>query len=65
VVIGDFFLRKLPPNGGDELADVLVSRYEKSATMITSQLLRGAHRIIIVMRRILLCTDESVRSAEQ
>jgi DNA replication protein DnaC len=36
VVIDDLFLRKLPPNAGDELADVIMSRYEKSSTMITS-----------------------------
>ena len=29
LVIDDLFLRKLPPNAGDELADVLMSRYEK------------------------------------
>jgi DNA replication protein DnaC len=36
VVIDDLFLRKLPPNAGDELADLIMSRYEKSSTMITS-----------------------------
>ena len=36
LVIDDLFLRKLPPSAGDELADVLMSRYEKSSTMITS-----------------------------
>jgi DNA replication protein DnaC len=36
VVIDDLFLRKLPPNAGDELADVIMSRYEKSSTVITS-----------------------------
>src|SRR5882672_7931725 len=36
VVIDDVFLRKLPPNAGDELADVIMSRYEKSSTLITS-----------------------------
>lgn len=36
LVIDDLFLRKLPSNAGDELADVLMSRYEKSSTMITS-----------------------------
>jgi DNA replication protein DnaC len=36
VVIDDLFLRKLPPNAGDELADVIMSRYEKSSTLITS-----------------------------
>jgi len=30
VVIDDLFLRKLPPNAGDELADVVMSRYDKS-----------------------------------
>jgi hypothetical protein len=35
-VIDDLFLRKLPPNAGDELADVLMSRHEKSSTVITS-----------------------------
>ena len=30
LVIDDLFLRKLPPNAGDELADVLMSRHEKS-----------------------------------
>jgi DNA replication protein DnaC len=36
VVIDDLFLRKLPQNAGDELADVIMSRYEKSSTLITS-----------------------------
>ena len=36
VVIDDLFLRKLPPNAGDELADVIMSRYENSSTLITS-----------------------------
>ena len=36
VVIDDLFLRKLPPSAGDELADVIMSRYEKSSTLITS-----------------------------
>jgi DNA replication protein DnaC len=36
LVIDDLFLRKLPPSAGDELADVLMSRYEKASTIITS-----------------------------
>jgi DNA replication protein DnaC len=36
LVIDDLFLRKLPPNAGDELADVLMSRHEKGSTLITS-----------------------------
>ena len=36
VVIDDLFLRRLPASAGDELADVLMSRYEKSSTLITS-----------------------------
>ena len=36
VVIDDLFLRRLPPTAGDELADVLMSRYEKSSTLVTS-----------------------------
>lgn len=36
LVIDDLFLRKLPPNAGDELADVIMGRYEKSSTLITS-----------------------------
>lgn len=36
LLIDDLFLRKLPPNAGEELADVLMSRYEKSSTMLTS-----------------------------
>lgn len=34
--IDDLFLRKLPASAGDELADVLMSRYEKASTIITS-----------------------------
>jgi hypothetical protein len=34
--IDDLFLRKLPPHAGDELADVIMSRYEKASTLITS-----------------------------
>jgi DNA replication protein DnaC len=36
MLIDDLFLRRLPPNAGDELADVLMSRYEKSSVVITS-----------------------------
>jgi DNA replication protein DnaC len=36
LIIDDLFLRKLPANAGDELADVLMSRYEKASTIITS-----------------------------
>ena len=36
LVIDDLFLRKLPVNAGDEIADVLMSRYEKYSTIITS-----------------------------
>jgi DNA replication protein DnaC len=36
LVIDDLFLRKLPSNAADELADVLMSRYEKKSTLITS-----------------------------
>lgn len=36
LVIDDLFLRRLPASAGDELADVLMSRYEKRATIITS-----------------------------
>ncbi len=36
LVIDDLFLRRLPANAGDELADVLMSRYEKASVVITS-----------------------------
>jgi DNA replication protein DnaC len=36
LVIDDLFLRKLPPSAGDELADVIMSRCEKSSTLITA-----------------------------
>jgi DNA replication protein DnaC len=36
LVIDDLFLRKLPSSAGEELADVLMSRYEKLSTIITS-----------------------------
>lgn len=36
LVIDDLFLRRLPATAGDELADVLMSRYEKGSTIITS-----------------------------
>jgi len=36
LVVDDLFLRKLPPQAGDELADVLMARYEKASTIITS-----------------------------
>jgi DNA replication protein DnaC len=36
ILIDDLFLRRLPANAGDELADVLMSRYEKSSTILTS-----------------------------
>jgi DNA replication protein DnaC len=36
LVVDDLFLRKLPANAGDELAEVIMSRYEKLSTVITS-----------------------------
>jgi DNA replication protein DnaC len=36
LVIDDLFLRRLPAGAGDELADILMSRYEKAATVISS-----------------------------
>ncbi len=36
LVIDDLFLRKPPATAGDELADVLMSRYESASTIITS-----------------------------
>ena len=36
LLIDDLFLRKLPAQAGEELADVLMSRYETGATMLTS-----------------------------
>jgi len=36
LVIDDLFLRKLPAHAGDELADVLMSRYEKASSILTS-----------------------------
>jgi DNA replication protein DnaC len=36
LVIDDLFLRRLPAGAGDELADVLMSRYEKQSTIVTS-----------------------------
>ncbi|MBI2380184.1 MAG: ATP-binding protein [Gammaproteobacteria bacterium] len=36
LVIDDLFLRRLPAGAGDELADILMSRYEKAATIVTS-----------------------------
>jgi DNA replication protein DnaC len=36
LLIDDLFLRRLPTGAGDELADVLMSRYEKASTIITS-----------------------------
>ena len=36
LLIDDLFLRKLPAQAGDELADVLMSRYEKASTVVTS-----------------------------
>ena len=34
LLVDDLFLRKLPAAAGDELADVLMSRYEKATTLI-------------------------------
>jgi DNA replication protein DnaC len=36
LVIDDLFLRKLPATAGDALADLLMHRYEKHATLITT-----------------------------
>lgn len=36
LVIDDLFLRRLPASAGDELAEVLMSRYEKRSTILTS-----------------------------
>ena len=36
LIIDDLFLRRLLPSAGEELADVLMSRYEKLSTIVTS-----------------------------
>jgi DNA replication protein DnaC len=36
LIIDDLFLSRLPPHAGEELADVLMSRYEKLSTVVTS-----------------------------
>jgi DNA replication protein DnaC len=36
LVIDDLFLKVLPPNAGEELADILMSRYERRSSVITS-----------------------------
>ncbi|MHB1194824.1 MAG: IS21-like element helper ATPase IstB [Longimicrobiales bacterium] len=36
LLLDDLFLRKLPTHAGDELADVLMARYEKASTILTS-----------------------------
>jgi DNA replication protein DnaC len=36
LVIDDLFLKTLPPVAGEELADILISRHEKSSTLLTS-----------------------------
>jgi len=36
LLIDDLFLRKLPAHAGDELADVIMARHEKTSTIITS-----------------------------
>lgn len=36
LVIDDLFLRQLPASAGEELADVLMNRYEKLSTIVTS-----------------------------
>ena len=36
LLIDDLFLRKLPAHAGDELTEVLMTRYEKASSMITS-----------------------------
>lgn len=36
LIIDDLFIRKLPVHAGDELADVLMGRYEKRSTIVTS-----------------------------
>lgn len=36
LVIVDLFLKVLPPNAGEELADILMSRYERHSSVITS-----------------------------
>ena len=42
LVIDDLFLRKLPANAGDELAEVVMDRYEKASTFVTSNLVAGS-----------------------
>ena len=36
LVIDDLFLRRLPDGAGDELADIIMSRYEQRPTIVTS-----------------------------
>lgn len=36
LVVDDLFLQKLPQGASNELADILMSRYEKASTIVTS-----------------------------
>ena len=36
LLLDDLFLRKLPAHAGDDLADVLMARYERASTILTS-----------------------------
>jgi len=36
LLVDDLFLRRLPASAGDELADVLMNRYEKASSIVTS-----------------------------
>ena len=54
LVIDDLFLRKLPSGAGDELADVLMSRYEKSSTLVTSN--RGVEDWAKLLGDVLIVT---------
>ena len=61
LLIDDLFLRRLPASAGDELADVLMSRYEKGSTIITS------NRVIEDWPKLLgdvVVVDAAARSAD-
>ena len=54
LVIDDLFLRKLSSGAGDELADVLMSRYEKSSTLVTSN--RGVEDLAKLLGDVVIVT---------
>jgi DNA replication protein DnaC len=42
LIIDDFGMRKLPPTAAEDLLEIIMRRYERASTLLTTNLLCGA-----------------------